>query len=209
MHSTIHIPKEVDITTWLEPREALDIVNKKFKNLEGAIEWIVERLRADRVIAAAESARMDNTDYVRVLMPSFYWKHWAYLGPGVMDFWNGGDITLWGKGGNGEIGRFFGVRFDLEGFSGFNRTAQPNPIVTTEASVQKKNTGGRPRKEYWEDAIVEMFERLFHGTLIPTVQADIEKAMAEWISDKHGDFPSEASIRTRAAKVWKVHLKEG
>lgn len=76
-------------------------------------------------------------------------------------------------------------------------------------ATAKTSAGGRPRKDYWEDAIVEMFDRLFHGTLTPSSQADIEDAMAQWILDKHHDSPSEASVRSRASKVWKVHKKEG
>ena len=92
----------------------------------------------------------------------------------------------------------------------------PRPeAIPTESRVKiervsaSPNKGGRPPKSYWEDAIVAMFDRIFHGSFNPSTQAEIEAAMATWILEKHGDSPSEASVRTRAAKIFKVHKKEG
>ena len=129
MYPPSHVPDDLDIATWLEPRAALALVQKKIPMLDGAIEWIVERLRANRIMALAENANVHGKDYNRVFMRPEYWKHWAYLSSDVMNFWHGGDVSLWSSGGSTLIGRFFGVRFDPLGF-GVNPVAT-SPITAT------------------------------------------------------------------------------
>jgi hypothetical protein len=46
-----------------------------------------------------------------------------------------------------------------------------------------------------------MCRLLYTGELIPKTQADIEKAMHQWI-DHHGHTAGETTVRERARKLW-------
>jgi hypothetical protein len=139
-------------------------------------------------------------------------------------FWEHGDATfrLGGTTGYGDWTehRCFDIRFDPASFTGkpprvapleetilVPRKGIPLP-ESTKAEAPERNKGGRPRKDFWEDMLVEMFDQLWHGQLIPKTQADIESAMQDWLSLNDYEA-SERSIRQRAQRLWKVWTKEG
>lgn len=101
--------------------------------------------------------------------------------------------------------KMFNVRFSPVRLS--QRAKEP-PLETTPAEVVA-SSGGRPPKPYWEDLLVEMFDQLWHGTLTPNHQSDIEEAMHKWIQGKNYEASSERTVRDRAKKIWKVWIKEG
>jgi hypothetical protein len=123
-------------------------------------------------------------------------------------FWNTGDAALYQRD---HLFRFFDIRFDPETIS--SGPPKRRPIIRdlpakNEASERTVNKGGRPRLEYWEPLLIEMFDQLWHGTLVPKTQADIEGAMHDWLS-ANGHSASERSVRQRAQSLWKVWTKEG
>lgn len=75
----------------------------------------------------------------------------------------------------------------------------PAPGVTSEAAAAK-NKGGRPPAEFWDDMWAAIAVQLYDGTLQPKTQADVERAMAEWITANGHDAAS-STIRGRARRL--------
>lgn len=61
--------------------------------------------------------------------------------------------------------------------------------------------GGRPRAEFWDNLWAEIAARLYEGDLKPKSQADVERAMTEWI-EGHGRTAAVSTVRSRARKLW-------
>jgi hypothetical protein len=55
--------------------------------------------------------------------------------------------------------------------------------------------------DHWEDLIIDACFRYFRGDLQPKKQADVERAMQQWLGEHELD-PAESTIRERAKKVW-------
>lgn len=61
--------------------------------------------------------------------------------------------------------------------------------------------GGRPPAAFWDDLWAAIAVALYVGELIPKTQADIERAMADWLEvNKKSAAPS--TIRARARRLW-------
>jgi hypothetical protein len=74
-------------------------------------------------------------------------------------------------------------------------------------SVAAKHAGGRPTKPFWEDALIEMARQLYVGELQPSRQADVLKALQDWLAkNEHeaGDTPA----KERARKLWQAINRE-
>lgn len=69
-----------------------------------------------------------------------------------------------------------------------------------------KNVGGRPKKEFWDDFWIEICRQIYEGSLIPKTQADLQRAMEQWVSD-HGHDAGETVMKAAAKKLfnaWKL-----
>ena len=64
-----------------------------------------------------------------------------------------------------------------------------------------KGKGGRIPAAFWDDLWAFIANALYQGDLKPKRQADIEKAMAEWIAANGLDAAS-STIRGRARRLW-------
>jgi hypothetical protein len=82
-------------------------------------------------------------------------------------------------------------RYDFETPAGVPADPPPSP---------KGRTGGRPPAEFWDDMWASIAAQLYDGTLQPKTQADIERAMAEWITAAGHDAAS-STIRGRARRL--------
>jgi hypothetical protein len=204
---------------WLTTREAEDLLD--FSDLWRRHAWIMDRLITGQIVAVARTGQLrdqENSIEPFVPIPFGFWQH--ITDADEEHFWETGDakFTFYDHTGYGtpRTRRFFEVRFEPEGFSGKPPRASPpqspipdqQPQPPDEREDDKRNKGGRPRLEFWEDLLVAMFDRLWHGGLAPQTQADIEKAMEDWLSQKRYSA-SERAIRDRARKLWKVWTKEG
>lgn len=69
-------------------------------------------------------------------------------------------------------------------------------------SVPEKPKGGKPLAAHWDDMWAAMALALYSGDLEPETQADIERAMAEWLAVRNLDA-AESTIRGRAQKLWR------
>lgn len=67
--------------------------------------------------------------------------------------------------------------------------------------VSSGRVGGRPSAAFWDDMWASVASDLYDGTLIPRTQADIERAMFDWI-EKHGQRAAESTVRERARRLW-------
>ena len=74
-------------------------------------------------------------------------------------------------------------------------TAPTSPVVVT----QEKR--GRPPAKWWDEMWVAIAIQLYTGDLQPKKQADIEKAMLDWVASR-GESAAPDTIRVRARKLW-------
>lgn len=125
-------------------------------------------------------------------------------------FWADGDLTFLevSEGGYsvsiGKVWQFFGVRLDPEQLAlifGF-RPQAARPADHPEAS-RPTSPGGRPPKPFWEPLLIEMARQLYVGDLKPKTQADIERAMHDWLV-KSGHEAGETPVRDRARLLFKA-----
>lgn len=69
----------------------------------------------------------------------------------------------------------------------------------TIAEIPKK--GGRPPADFWDDMWAAIAVSLFIGDLVPKSQADVERAMADWI-EANGRSAAVSTVRARARRLW-------
>lgn len=77
------------------------------------------------------------------------------------------------------------------------RRAQPQPP----ASQRERHGGGRPPLAFWEDAILTIAQRIHLGDFKPTRQADVQRALAEYLAE-HGFEAGDTATKERAKKLW-------
>lgn len=79
---------------------------------------------------------------------------------------------------------------------------QPESLQpTTETPGAVKWKGGRPPAEFWDDMWASIATALYDGTLKPKTQADVERAMADWI-ESNGHNAAGSTVRARARRLW-------
>jgi hypothetical protein len=67
--------------------------------------------------------------------------------------------------------------------------------------VVESRKGGRPPAEFWDDMWAAIATALYSGELKPKSQADIQRAMAEWIEGK-GHSAADSTVKGRARRLW-------
>lgn len=75
----------------------------------------------------------------------------------------------------------------------------PNNRPSLPTTTDKK--GGRPPAEFWDDMWAAIAVSLYSGDLQPKSQADIQRAMLEWI-ETNGGSASESTVKSRARRLW-------
>lgn len=78
-------------------------------------------------------------------------------------------------------------------------TAIEPPLPQGAANPSK--VGGRPPAAFWDDLWAAIATALYLGKLFPKCQADLERAMADWL-DENGHSAAESTIRARARRLW-------
>lgn len=78
-----------------------------------------------------------------------------------------------------------------------------SPLAAPDRSAVPAHRGGRPRAAFWKDMWAKIAADLFTGDLKPVTQADVERAMADWIS-ANGHTAAESVIRDRARLLWRL-----
>lgn len=99
---------------------------------------------------------------------------------------------------------FSQMRSDIEAklaIMGFDFGRPPAITSTPLSSPQPAKKGGRPPADFWDDMWASVAVALFDGGLTPKSQADIERAMADWI-EANGHYAADSTIRGRARRLW-------
>ena len=134
-------------------------------------------------------------------IPASFWMTKGTV-PGATYDWERGMFTT-------RVGRFdetiwttlTGVHFYRPSLDVFLRIETASPPVLIAAA------GGRPKAEYWDDLWCAIWGEIYRGKLIPKRQADVEKAMLDWLAGA-GFGGAQPTIRPRARKLWAAYQQE-
>lgn len=81
-----------------------------------------------------------------------------------------------------------------------------DPVATAAPTIPANEKRGRPPAEWWDDMWVAIAMQLYSGDLKPKKQADIEKAMHNYIASRD-QSAAPNTVRVRARKIWNAILK--
>jgi len=199
-----------ELVKWMHPRDALERVSEKLGSV--AASTIYRRLKDELIIAAAAKVSARAWGITTNVIPARYWERRRRL-PGHVEFWKSGDIEF-DLGSVSAPGRvtYYGVRFRPDGIDdilGISNAASgaPPPTANTAQRPQRQEIAGG-RGAHWENLLIEMARRIHFGDFKPAKQADLERAMQDWLS-KNDHEADESTVRIRASKLWKALMAEG
>lgn len=190
---------------WISAREAADFV---WPGRKPAPTPNVITRRAAQGMIKANTALLTKqgpegiTKVPHCSVPDEFWG-----GRAMIPDWQSGDFSAQvQQNGKEEKWSAFGVTFkqtDIEAI------AQPKSCANVSwqsAVAGARATLGRPHKFDWEKVMIEMARQLYVGDLQPKVQADIEKAIAAYLTGKIS--MSESTIREHARPLWRAIQSE-
>ena len=91
-------------------------------------------------------------------------------------------------------------RLEIHRFT-FTQPSRAAISLPDTSATSKPRKGGRPPSEFWDDMWAAIAASLYNGELQPKSQADVERAMTDWIEG--GGFSAAVStIRARARRLW-------
>jgi hypothetical protein len=128
-------------------------------------------------------------------IPQWFWLNFTKAGASVQDW----DRAVFSGRGRSPEGVSQYLRLSGVYFAKSSLEALIEPDVANRA--ERPNKGGRPRKEWWDDLWCAVWGNIVHGELTPTNQADIEKAMLDWV-ERRGETVAESTVKPMARKVW-------
>lgn len=165
------------------------------------------RAHAGLVRARALKWMRDNVPAENFDVPPQFW--WAQGEAALDQNWVTGDFETWI---NRKIRlRAYGVVFrrgDIFAMLGIPDDEDRPEEQSNSAPPEAVAKGGRPRADWWEDLLIEIAAQLYSGELKPTKQADIEKAMLQWIEDSRFSA-ADSTVRPRARKLMQCINKKG
>jgi hypothetical protein len=82
-------------------------------------------------------------------------------------------------------------------FDGRSAGGATDPAIPSSKSLKS----GRPPASFWDDMWATIACELYAGTLNPKTQADVERAMVDWI-ETHGFNAAPSTVRARARRLW-------
>ena len=216
-----------ELASWPTPQQALLRARSSLgTDAEKAI-W--ERLRGGIIrTAALKSSRASppNAEPLVIetpdVIPARYWGHFS--GSIASEFWQTGVARFFfpperKRVGHATVIRCFDIRLhpkDVE--TSFPHSPEislaiPDPALQPPDRVNQtlpgSHKGGRPRKDWWDDFWIDICRQIYEGDLKPQTQADLERAMHDWVSTQ-GHEAGETTIRTAARKLfraWKLGSK--
>jgi hypothetical protein len=100
-----------------------------------------------------------------------------------------------------------GLRFDLDGLEQLASTITATDEFATGGKAAARAVG-RPRAEWWDDLLIEIFRRLWEENWTPRNQADLVAAMHDWLANNPGDDPDkpreagDTALKARAKKLF-------
>ncbi len=192
------VEKMLSSEEWITAVEAVRLLKSVFNSEYTVRMTICQRAHAALIHARAEQFMIDDRSAGEREVPKDFW--WAEGHEALKQNWITGDFETWLK--HKTRLRAFGVSFlraDIEKMIPADLELSPaQPIAPVQSIVPK---GGRPKADWWEDLWIEICRQLYEGILIPKTQADIERAMQQWISN-HDKAAGDTTVRDRARKLW-------
>jgi hypothetical protein len=129
-------------------------------------------------------------------VPSWFWSNFTAQDASSQD-WDRGLLNGKGRAPEGRCWiRLSGVHFLRNALEGL--LPDKEPVVDDAISA---NRGGRPRKEWWDDLWCAVWGRVYRGDLVPKSQADLERAMLEWV-EARGQSVAESTVKPLARKMF-------
>lgn len=181
---------------WLTARQITEVANAISISPFTAYETVCTRANDGLILAQAQKVMFDDRNMGAIELPEEFW--WARGQAALTQNWVTGDFETW-LAQKHHI-RAYGVKFrKADVLSTFGLDAWP-PTPALAKLAQK----GRPPADWWDDLWVEMARRLYVGDLKPSRQADIEKAMLDWLATNGQERVSESTIRPRVRKLWQA-----
>lgn len=195
---------------WISAAEAASLLTSAFNSQQLAQVTICKRAHGGLIHARAERFMVDGVEHV--LMDEFgdiqnidiekeFW--WAEGNAALHQNWVTGDFDTWVEGDESHL-QAFGVSFLRSDIEELIPAGTAQPILSPPPSPA---AGGRPPAAWWEDLLIEICFQHFRGDLKPKVQADIERAMENWIA-QHSYEAAPSTVRARARKVWQAIKSE-
>lgn len=209
---------EEDWNGWLTPFQTVQILERTgVGDREQSVNWLKARLRSGEVKAGGWFHKFDDElNHTSSCVAIYKVKTWEYIHllDWKDDFWISGSYTP---------EDLFDTSFDTmrkPKFSHWIERArfQPRPIeefcrqADHAASREPKappakSAGGRPPKPFWDQLWPFIAGQLYVGDLKPERQADIEKAMSDWIL-ANGHDAGESTVRRAARALWQAISRE-
>lgn len=135
-------------------------------------------------------------------IPDWFWREFAGGGASSQD-WELG--TFAGKG-RAPTGRCWitltGVHFSVSSIEA--TFGMPGTEKSPKAGA---SSGGRPPAAFWDDMWNAIWGDIYRGTLMPKRQADVERAMLDWIV-ANGHEASPSAVKPRARKMVEAMSRE-
>jgi hypothetical protein len=182
---------------WITASEAARLLKPVCETEYGARMTICKRAHSGLIRARAERFMIGTNVHNEHEIPKEFW--WAEGHEALTQNWPTGDFDTWVKRGQVHL-QAFGVSFlraDIE------KMIPPPATKASVAATPTPSKGGRPKADWWEELWIEVCRQLYVGDLKPKTQADIERAMLQWISD-HDKSAGETTIRDRASRLWRA-----
>ena len=197
------------IADWLSPSQAIEILDAAYPPVSRVSKQVLlERLRGGMVQAVAAHSAFDGERKRREVFYKIPSEDWERVDT-VDILWITGELTYRRREyGSGEqiTARHFNVRFEPEGVRAIIANAAPPNTASQEMQAPSStdaNKGGRPRKDWWDDFWIDICRQIYENDLKPARQADLERAMLDWVSD-HGYEVGETTIKSAARKLFKA-----
>ena len=210
-----------DIVDWLTPSQAIEILFEVYGDNYLCKDTLLGRLRSGLVEAVAENTVVHGGGISRYAMHRVYREEWQRI-DARDNGWITGDFRYERRQQSGidfETVNNLSVKFEPQGVRDIIKNATPKPTRSKWIKPNKpepapspisppvplqENKGGRPRKEWWDDFWIEICRQIWIGDLQPKTQADLERAMIEWVENHRKGEVGETTIKAAAKKLFKA-----
>lgn len=209
---------EEEYGRWVPVVAAIQRLNERLKLPGESVRALMPYLRTGRIRAGASSCQADSNPPTGVVeIESDRWPSDMKDSAGL---WRTGTLQIAYPGNQRPYTHlvYLGVRLENHRLGELIGAVAPVLPEVTYASAAPSapnppqaapvpHAGGAPRKQFWDDLFIAMFDGIWQGTLKPRRAADLERAMLDWAS-ANGHQLSESSVKTPARKLFAAYNKE-